>query len=115
MPELNLKNFLAQLLLWVMAAAVVFSFKDPLGISTALWASFYLTAFLGFVTLKLFRYFDRAQKFVAAGVTLASVLVLALLIVKFYLFDIHLKMIHLFGLFFLPALIALFIKDRPED
>ena len=113
LPELKLKHFLVQLFLWFLVAAIILSVRDPFGISTALWASLLLTAFLGFVTFKLFSYFDRAQKVIAAGVTTASALVLALLVIKFYVFDIHLKMIHLFGLFFLPAVIALFIKQRP--
>ena len=115
LPKLDLRTFLLQLLLWILVATMILGVRDPFGISTALWASLLLTAFLSFVTLKLFGYFDRAQKIVAAGVTAASAFVLALLVIKFYVFDIPLKMVHLFGLFFLPAVIALFIKQRPED
>src|SRR6266508_1403751 len=84
MSELNLKHFLFQVVVWIVVAVGVLSFEDPFGFPRALWGSLLLTFFLGFVTFKLFLFFDREQRFIATGVTLSSAVVLVLLPVTFY-------------------------------
>lgn len=91
---------------WFVVAAGVLSFDQPFGVPRALLGSLLLTLFLGFVTLKLFVFFDREQRFIAAGVTLSSTVVLILLTVKFYWFDFELKALHFIGIFILPLVLS---------
>ena len=106
MAELNLAQFLFQVAVWIVVAAGALSFDDPFGVPRALLGSLLLTLFLGFVTLKLFVFFDREQRFIAAGVTLSSAVVLLLLTVKFYWFDFELKALHCIGIFLLPLVVS---------
>ena len=102
MSELNLKEFLFQVVVWIVVAVFALSFENPLGVPRALWGSLLLTFFLGFVTFKLFLFFDREQRFIATGMTLSSAVVFLLLTVKFFWFDIELKALHFIGIFLLP-------------
>ena len=115
MSELNLKHFLFQVVVWIVVAAGVLSFEDPFGFPRALLGSLLLTLFLGFVTFKLFLFFDREQRFIATGVTLSSAAVLLLLTVKFYLMDLELEALHLIGIFLLPLLVSALAKDWRKD
>jgi hypothetical protein len=115
MSELNLKHFLFQVVVWIVVAVGVLSFEDPFGFPRALRGSLLLTFFLGFVTFKLFLFFDREQRFIATGVTLSSALVLLLLTVKFYLIDLELKALHFIGIFLLPLVVNILAKDWRKD
>ena len=106
MAELNLKHFLFQVVVWLVVAVGVLSFEDPFNLPRALLGSLLLTLFLGFVAFKLFWCFDREQRFIAIGVTLSSTVVLLLLTVKFYWFDIELKALHFIGIFLLPLVVS---------
>ena len=106
MAELNLKHFLFQVVVWLVVAVGVLSFEDPFNLPRALLGSLLLTLFLGFVAFKLFWCFDREQRFIAIGVTLSSAVVLLLLTVKFYWFDIELKALHFIGIFLLPLVVS---------
>jgi hypothetical protein len=106
MSELNLKEFLFQVVVWIVVAVFALSFENPFGVPRALWGSLLLTLFLGFVTVKLFLFFDREQRFIATGVTLSSAVVLLLLTVKFYLIDLELKALHFIGIFLLPLIVS---------
>jgi len=110
MAELNLKHFLFQVAVWIVVAAGVLSFYHPFGLPRALLGSLLLTLFLGFVTLKLSGFFDREQRFIAAGVTISSAVVLILLTVKFYWFDFELKALHFIGIFLLPLVVSVLIN-----
>jgi hypothetical protein len=113
--ELNLRHFLFQVVVWVVGAVGVLSFEDPFGFPRALLGSFLLTFFLGFVTFKLFPFFNREQRFIATGVTLSSIVVLLLLTTKFYWVDIELKALHLIGIFLLPLVVSALAKDSRKD
>ena len=76
MHELNLKHFLFQVAIWIVVATGALSFEQPLGVPRAVTGALFLTLFLGFVTRKLFTFFDREQRLIAAGVTLSSAVVL---------------------------------------
>src|SRR5262245_14831849 len=116
MAELNLKHFLFQVAVWIVVAAGLLSFNQPLGVPPAVLGALLLTLFLGFVTLKLFAFFDREQRFIAAGVTLSSAVVLILLTVKFYWFDFELKALHFIGIFILPLIVSVLTNGwRKED
>ncbi len=106
MADFNLKHFLFQVAVWIIVAAGVLSFDQPFGVPRAVMGALLLTLFLGFVTLKLFVFFDREQRFIAAGVTLSSTVVLILLTVKFYWFDFELKALHFIGIFILPLVVS---------
>jgi hypothetical protein len=106
MAELKLKHFLFQVAVWIVVGGGVLSFDQPFGVPRALLGSLLLTLFLGFVTLRLFVFFDREQRFIAAGVTLSSAVVLLLLTVKFYWFDFELKALHFIGIFLLPLVVS---------
>jgi hypothetical protein len=110
MSALNLKHFLFQVVVWIVVAVGVLSFKDPFGFPRALLGSLLLTFFLGFVTFKLFLFFDREQRFIATGVTLSSTVVLLLLTVKFYLIDFELKALHFIGVFLVPLVVSVLVK-----
>ena len=115
MAEFNLKHFLFQMAVWFVVAAGVLSFDQPFGVPRALLGSLLLTLFLGFVTLKLFVFFDREQRFIAAGVTLSSTVVLILLTVKFYWFDFELKALHFIGIFILPLVLSALTNGWRKD
>jgi hypothetical protein len=115
MSELNLKHFLFQVVVWIVVAVGVLSFEDPFGFPRALLGSLLLTFFLGFVTIKLFLFFDREQRFIATGVTLSSALVLLLLTVKFYLIDLELKSLHFIGIFLFPLVVSVLAKGWRKD
>ena len=115
MAELNLKQFLFQLAVWLVVALGALSFREPLGVPRAVLGSLLLTLFLGFVTLKLFAFFDREQRFIAAGVTLSSAVVLMLLIVKFYWFDFELRALHFIGIFILPLIVSALTNGWRKD
>ena len=115
MSAVNLKHFLFQVAVWIVVAVGVLSFEDPFGFPRALLGSFLLTFFLGFVTFKLFPFFNREQRFIAIGVTLSSAVILLLLTVKFYLNEIELKVLHLIGIFVLPLVVSAFVKDWRKD
>jgi uncharacterized membrane protein len=115
MSELNLKHFLFQVLVWIVVAVGVLSFENPFGFPRALLGSFLLTFFLGFVTFKLFLFLNHEQRFIAAGVTLSSAVILLLLTVKFYVNDIELKILHLVGIFLLPLVVSALAKDWRKD
>ena len=115
MAELNLKHFLFQVVVWIVVAVGVLSFEHPFGFPRALLGALLLTFFLGFVTFKLFLFFDREQRFIATGVTLSSALVLLLLTVKFYWIDLELKALHLIGIFLLPLVVSILAKDWRKD
>jgi hypothetical protein len=115
MAELNLKDFLFQVVVWIVVAVGVLSFEDPFGFPRALLGSLLLTFFLAFVTFKLFLFFDREQRFIATGVTLSSALVLLLLTIKFYWIDLELKALHLIGIFLLPLVVSILAKDWRKD
>jgi hypothetical protein len=106
MAELNLKHFLFQVAVWIVVAAGLLSFDHLLTVPRAVLGALLLTLFLGFVTLKLFAFFDREQRFIAAGVTLSSAVVLILLTVKFYWFDFELRALHFIGIFLLPLIVS---------
>lgn len=106
MSEFNLKHFLVQVVVWMVVAVGVLSFKDPFNLPRALLGALLLTLFLGFVAFKLFWFFDREQRFIATGVTLSSAVVLLLLTVKFYWFDFELKALHFIGIFLLPLVVS---------
>ena len=106
MAELNLKHFLFQVAVWIIVAAGALSFDHPLGVPRAVLGALLLTLFLGFVTLRLFAYFDREQRIIATGVTLSSTVVLILLTVKFYWFDFEIKALHCIGIFLLPLVVS---------
>lgn len=90
----------------MVVAAGVLSFNQPFGVPRALLASLLLTLFLGFVTRKLFVFFDREQRFISAGMTLSSAVLLILLTVKFYWFDFELKALQVIGIFILPLVVS---------
>jgi hypothetical protein len=113
--ELNLKHFLFQVVVWIVVAVGLLSFEDPFGFPRALLGSFLLTFFLGFVTFKLFPFFNREQRFIATGVTLSSAVILLLLTVKFFLNDIELKALHLVGIFLAPLVVSALAKDWRKD
>ena len=115
MSELNLKHFLFQVVVWIVVAVGVLSFADPFGFPRALLGSLLLTFFLGFVTFKLFLFFDREQRFIATGVTLSSAAVLLLLTVKFYWIDLELKSLHFIGIFLLPLVVSVLAKGWRKD
>ena len=115
MSELNLKHFLFQVVVWIVVAVGVLSFEDPFGFPRELLGSLLLTFFLGFVTFKLFLFFDREQRFIATGVTLSSALVLLLLTVKFYWIDLELKSLHFIGIFLLPLVVSVLAKGWRKD
>ena len=115
MSELNLKHFLFQVVVWIVVGVGILSFEDPFGFPRALLGSLFLTLFLGFVTFKLFLFFDREQRFIATGVTLSSALVLLLLTIKFYWIDLELKALHLIGIFLLPLVVSILAKDWRKD
>jgi len=106
MAELNLRHFLFQIVVWIVVAIGVLSFEGPFNLPRVLLGSLLLTLFLGFVAFKLFWCFDREQRFIAIGVTLSSTVVLLLLTVKFYWFDIELKALHFIGIFLLPLVVS---------
>ena len=114
MSELNLKHFLFQVVVWIVVAVGVLSFEDSIGFPPALLSSLLLTFFLGFVTFKLFLFFDREQRFIANGVTLSCAVVLLLLTVKFYWIDLELKALHLIGIFLLPLVVSVLAGWRKE-
>jgi hypothetical protein len=115
MSELNLKHFLFQVIVWIVVAVGVLSFQDPFGFPRALLGSCLLTFFLGFVTFKLFLFFNREQRFIATGVTLSSAVILLLLAVKFYLIDFELKALHFIGIFLVPLIVSALAKDWRKD
>jgi uncharacterized membrane protein len=115
LSELNLKHFSFQVAVWIVIAVGVLSFEDPFGFPRALLGSLLLTFFLGFVTLKLFLFLDREQRFIATGVTLSSAVVLLLLTVKFYLIDFELKALHFIGIFLVPLIVSALAKDWGKD
>jgi hypothetical protein len=115
MSELNLKHFLFQVIVWIVVAVGVLSFEDPFGFPRALLGSFLLTFFLGFVTFRLFLFFNREQRFIATGVTLSSAVVLLLLTVKFYLIDFELKALHFIGIFLLPLVVSVLANGWRKD
>jgi hypothetical protein len=115
MSELNLKHFLFQVVVWGVVAVGVLSFEDSFGFPPALLSSLLLTFFLGFVTFKLFLFFDREQRFIATGVTLSSAVVLLLLTVKFYWIDLELKALHFIGIFLLPLVVGVLAKGWRKD
>jgi|GEM_PF-2571677 1,4-dihydroxy-2-naphthoate octaprenyltransferase len=106
MAELNLKHFLFQVVIWLVVAVGVLSIEGPFNLPRVLLGSLLLTLFLGFVAFRLFWCFDREQRFIAIGVTLSSSVVLLLLTVKFYWFDIELKALHFIGIFLLPLVVS---------
>ena len=110
MAEFNLKHFLFQVVVWMVVAVGVLSFEDPFGLPRALLGSLLLTLFLGFVAFKLFSFFDQDQRFIATGMTLSSAVVLLLLAIQFYWFDLDLKAIHFIGIFLLPLAANRFAK-----
>ena len=91
------------------------SFEDTFGFPRALLGSCLLTFFLGFVTFKLFLFFNREQRFIATGVTLSSAVILLLLTVKFYLIDFELKALHFIGIFLVPLIVSALAKDWRKD
>jgi hypothetical protein len=93
----------------------VLSFEEPFGFPRALLGSFLLTFFLGFVTFKLFLFFDQEQRFIATGVTLSSAVILLLLTVKFYLIDLELKALHFIGIFLVPLVVSVLAKGWRKD
>ena len=115
MSELNLKHFLFQVVVWLVVAVGMLSFEDPFGFPRALLGSLLLTFFLGFVTFKLFLFFNREQRFIATGVTLSSAVILLLLTVKFYLIDFELKALHFIGIFLVPLIVSALAKDWRKD
>jgi hypothetical protein len=116
MHELNLKHFLFQVAIWIVVATGALSFEQPLGVPRAVTGALFLTLFLGFVTRKLFTFFDREQRFIAAGVTLSSAVVLILLTAKFYWFDFELKALHFIGIFLLPLVVSVLTNGwRKEE
>jgi hypothetical protein len=115
MSEFNLKHFLFQVVVWIVVAFGVLSFEEPFGFPRALLGSFLLTFFLGFVTFKLFLFFDREQRFIATGVTLSSAVILLLLTVKFYLIDLELKALHFIGIFLVPLVVSVLAKGWRKD
>jgi hypothetical protein len=115
MSEFNLKHFLFQVVVWIVVAFGVLSFEEPFGFPRALLGSFFLTFFLGFVTFKLFLFFDQEQRFIATGVTLSSAVILLLLTVKFYLIDLELKALHFIGIFLVPLVVSVLAKGWRKD
>jgi hypothetical protein len=115
MSELNLKHFLFQVVVWLVVALGVLSFEDPFGFPRALLGSCLLTFFLGFVTFKLFLFFNREQRFIATGVTLSSAVVLLLLTVKFYLIDFELKALHFISIFLVPLVVSVLATGWRKD
>jgi hypothetical protein len=115
MSEFNLKHFLFQVVVWIVVAFGVLSFEEPFGFPRALLGSFLLTFFLGFVTFKLFLFFDQEQRFIATGVTLSSAVILLLLTVKFYLIDLELKALHFIGIFLVPLVVSVLAKGWRKD
>jgi hypothetical protein len=115
MAELNLKQFLFQVGVWLVIALGVLSFNEPLGVPRAVLGALLLTLFLGFVTIKLFAFFDREQRFIAAGVTLSSAVVLMLLTVKFYWFDFELRALHFIAIFILPLIVSVLTNGWRKD
>ncbi len=105
MSALNVKEFLFQVVVWIIVAVGALSFENPFGVPRAILGSLLLTLFLGFVTVKLFLTFDREQRFIATGVTLSSAAVLVLLTVKFYWIDLPLKTLHFIGIFLIPLVV----------
>ena len=106
MSELNLKNFLFQVVVWIAVAVGTLSFESPFGVPRAVIASFLLTLFLAFVTYKLFGELGREQRFIAVGATLSSTVVLLLLATKFYLVDFQLRALHLVAIFLAPLIVS---------
>jgi hypothetical protein len=115
MSEFNLKHFLFQVVVWIVVAFGVLSFEEPFGFPRALLGSCLLTFFLGFVTFKLFLFFDQEQRFIATGVTLSSAVILLLLTVKFYLIDLELKALHFIGIFLVPLVVSVLAKGWRKD
>jgi len=115
MAEFNLKHFLFQVGVWGVVAAGALSFEQPLGVPRAVSGALLLTLFLGFVTLRLFAFFDREQRFIAAGVTLSSAVVLLLLTAKFYWFDFELRALHFIGIFILPLIVSVLTNGWRKD
>jgi hypothetical protein len=115
MSEFNLKHFLFQVVVWIVVAFGVLSFEKPFGFPRALLGSFLLTFFLGFVTFKLFLFFDQEQRFIATAVTLSSAVILLLLTVKFYLIDLELKALHFIGIFLVPLVVSVLAKGWRKD
>ena len=106
MPQFSIKQFLFQILLWLVVAIGALSFKSLLGVPRALIASLLLTLFLAFVTRKLFDEFGREQRFIAVGATLSSAAILLMLIVKFYVVNFELRALHLVGIFLAPLIVS---------
>lgn len=116
MEKLNLKHFLFHVAVWIVVGGGVLSFDQPFGVPRAVLGSLLLTLFLGFVTLKLFAFFDREQRFIAAGVTISSAVVMILLTAKFYWFDFELKALHFIGIFLLPLVVSVLTNGwRKEE
>ena len=106
MSEFRLKDFLFQVLVWMAVAGGALNFKELFGVPRALTASLLLTLFLGFVTVKMFAFFDPEQRFIAVGATISSALVLLLLATKFYVMDFQLRALHLVGIFLVPVIVS---------
>ena len=106
MTKFNVKQFLFQILLWLVVASGVLSFKNLFGVPRAITASLLLTLFLGFVAYKLFDEFGREQKLIAFGMTLSSAAILLLLIVKFYVVDFELRALYLVAIFSAPLIVG---------
>lgn len=106
MPALDLKEFLFQVVVWIVVAVGALGFENPFGVPRSILGSLFLTLFLAFVTAKLFLAFDREQRFIATGVTLSSGVVFVLLTVKFYWIDLPLKALHFIGVFLLPLVLS---------
>jgi len=115
MFEFNPKEFLFQVIVWIIVAAFALSFENPFGVPLAVLGSLLLTLLLGFVTVKLFLFFDREQRFIATGVTLSSAVVLVLLTVKFYWIDLPLKALHIIGVFLFPLVVSVLAKSWRKD
>jgi hypothetical protein len=115
MSELNLKEFLFQVVVWIVVAVGALSFENPFSVPRAVLGSLLLTLFLGFVTVKLFLFFDKEQRFIATGVTLSSAVVLVVLTVKFYWIDLPLKALHFIGIFLFPFVVSVLVKSWRKD
>jgi hypothetical protein len=106
MDKFSIKQFLFQILLWLAVALGTLSFKSLFGVPRALIASLLLTLFLAFVTRKLFDEFGREQRFIAVGATLSSLAILLMLIVKFYVVNFELHVLHLVAIFLAPLIVS---------
>ena len=111
MSEFNLKHFLFQVVVWIVVAVGILSFENPFGLPRVLLGSLLLTLFLGFVAFKLFSFLDLEQRLIAAGMTLSSGVVLLLLTIKFYWFDLELKAVHFIGIFLVPLVVNKFAQN----